>query len=262
MIEAPVEFPSFRVDDQIAIVTGSGSGIGQGAARALADQGADIVVTDLPRLLERAEATARSITAATGRRALALPLDVSRRDSIEAMVNRVVREFGRIDILVNSAGVNRTKPALEITEEDWDFVLGVNLKGLFFCCQAVAPTMIAQGRGKIVNLASINGVVGFYSRAPYCASKGGVVNLTRELAIEWAPRGVNVNAVGPTYVETPLTIPTLSDPKLRAEILHRTPLGRVGQVRDIVGAIVFLASPAADLITGHTLLVDGGWTAW
>lgn len=255
-----MESPSFRLDGQIAVVTGSGSGIGQGAAWALAQNGADVVITELPHLFDRAESTAREIREQTGRRAIAAPLDVTILASIDSMVQQVCDAFGRIDILVNSAGVNRTKPALEITEEDWDFVLGINLKGLFFCCQAVGRRMLEQGRGKIVNLASINGVVAFYKRAPYCASKGGVVNLTRELAVEWAPR-VNVNAVGPTYVETPLTVPTLSDPETRAEILRRTPMGRVGQVSDVVGAIVFLASPAADLITGQTLLVDGGWTA-
>lgn len=255
-----MDAPNFRLDEQVAVVTGSGSGIGQGAAWALARNGADVVVTELPHLFERAESTARQIREQTGRRALAVRLDVTSRASIDAMVARVGDAFGQIDVLVNSAGVNRTKPALEITEEDWDFVLGVNLKGLFFCSQAVARRMLERGRGKIINLASINGVVAFYQRAPYCASKGGVVNLTRELAVEWAPR-VNVNAVGPTYIETPLTAPTLSDPDTRADILRRTPMGRVGQVSDVVGAIVFLASPAADMITGQTLLVDGGWTA-
>jgi len=257
-----VEFPSFRVDGQVALITGSGSGIGQAAAWALAQAGADIVVTDLPSLIARAESTAGEIAAETGRQTLAHALDVTKVDSIAPLVDQIVERFGRLDILVNSAGVNRTIPSVEVSEADWDFVVDVNLKGLFFCCQAAARQMIKQQRGKIVNLASINGVIGYYKRAPYCSSKGGVVNLTRALAIEWAPDHINVNAVGPTYVETPLTVPTLSDPETRADILRRTPLGRVGQVQDIVGAIVYLASPAADLVTGHTLLVDGGWTAW
>lgn len=260
-IEPAQSSPNFRLDDRVAVITGSGSGIGEAAAWALARSGAGVVITELPDRFERAQAIATGIQRETGRRTLALPLDVTRTDQIEATMERVETELGSIDILVNSAGVNRTKPALEISEDDWDFVLGVNLKGLFFCCQAAGRKMIPRGRGKIVNLASINGVVGFYKRAPYCASKGGVVNLTRELAVEWASSGVNVNAVGPTYTETPLTIPTLSDPETRAEILRRTPMGRIGQVSDIVGAIVFLASPASDLITGQTLLVDGGWTA-
>lgn len=257
-----IDTPSFRLDGRVALITGSGSGIGQGAALALARAGAEVAVTDLPDRLGRAEETAQAIVAQTGRRAIALPLDVTRLDSIERVTQQTVDAFGQLDILINSAGVNRTKAVFEVTEADWDFVLDVNLKGLFFCSQVAARQMARQGRGKIVNLASINGVVGFQKRAPYCASKGGVVNLTRELAIELAPYQINVNAIGPTYTETPLTVPTLGDPETRAEILRRTPLGRVGQVEDIVGAIVFLSSPAADLVTGHTLLVDGGWTAW
>ena len=257
-----MEFPSARVDGKVAIITGSGSGIGQAAAWALAQAGADVVITELPNLLERAVSTAEAIARETGRRTLVQALDVTKLDSISAMVAHTVENFGHLDILVNSAGVNRTRPSLEVTEEDWDFVVDINLKGLFFCCQAAAREMIKTGRGKIVNLASINGVIGYFKRAAYCSSKAGVVNLTRVLAIEWAPHQINVNAVGPTYIETPLTVPTLSDPATRADIIARTPLGRVGKVEDVAGAIVFLASPAADLITGHTLLVDGGWTAW
>ncbi|HEX5415933.1 MAG TPA: glucose 1-dehydrogenase [Chloroflexota bacterium] len=254
--------PNYRLDGQVALITGSGSGIGQGAAWALARSGADVVITELPQLRERAQETARAIAEETGRRAIAVDLNVTDLASIDAAVARTVETFGRLDVLVNSAGINRTKPVFEVTEEDWDLVLDVNLKGLFFCCQSAAREMTRRDGGAIVNIASINGVVGYFKRAPYCASKGGVVNLTRELAIELAPHQIRVNAVGPTYTETPLTIPTLGDPETRADILRRSPMGRVGQVEDMVGAIVFLASPAAGLVTGHTLLVDGGWTAW
>ncbi len=151
---------------------------------------------------------------------------------------------------------------MEVTEADWDAVLDTNLKGVFFCSQAVGKEMIKQRQGKIVNVASINGLVGYYRRAPYCSAKAGVVNLTRVLAIEWAPFSVNVNAVAPTFILTPLTEPTLNDPTFRDDILNRTPLRRLGRPEDVVGAVVYLASPAADLVTGHTLLVDGGWTAW
>lgn len=257
-----MDFPSSRVDGQITLITGSGSGIGQAAAWALARAGANVVVTDLPDRIAHAEETASAIGQATERPTLVQPLDVTSRESIAATVAHTVETFGRLDILVNSAGVNRTIPALEVTEDDWDFVVDINLKGLFFCCQAAAREMIKGGRGKIVNLASINGVGGYYKRAAYCSSKGGVVNLTRALAIEWAPHHINVNAVGPTYIETPLTVPTLSDPATHADIVARTPMGRVGKPEEVAGAIVFLASPAADLVTGHTLLVDGGWTAW
>lgn len=261
-MDMPKDTPSFRLDGRGALITGSGSGIGQGAAWALARAGADVVITELPDEFARAEKIARAIGAETGRHTIALPLDVTDLSSIERTFQQAADALGRLDVLVNSAGVNRTKPIFEVTEADWDFVLDVNLKGLFFCSQTAARSMAQHGGGKIVNLASINGVVGYQKRAPYCASKGGVVNLTREMAIELAPYQINVNAVGPTYTETPLTVPTLGDPETRAEIIRRTPLGRVGQVDDIVGAIVFLSSPAADLITGQTLLVDGGWTAW
>jgi len=180
--------------------------------------------------------------------------------SIEEAVGGMLAAWGRIDILVNNAGVNIPRPALEVTEEDWDGVLDINLKGLFFTAQKTALAM-KNGGGRIINIASQNGVVGYYRRAAYCASKAGVVNLTRVLAIEWAPLGITVNAVGPTFVVTPLTQSTWDDPAMREDLLKRIPLGRVGVPEDVVGAVVFLASPAASLITGHTLLVDGGWTA-
>jgi len=172
-----------------------------------------------------------------------------------------VEALGRIDVLVNNAGVNIPVEALEVTEADWDGVLDVNLKGLFFMSQRVGREMKRTGGGKVVNIASQNGLVAYYNRAAYCASKAGVVNLTRSLALEWAPLKINVNAVGPTYILTDLTKVTLEDPRYRDDILSRIPLGRVGQPEDVVGAVVFLASAAADMVTGHTLLVDGGWTA-
>jgi 2-dehydro-3-deoxy-D-gluconate 5-dehydrogenase len=249
-----------RLDGKVALVTGAGSGLGQAIAVAAAEAGADCIVTELPQSLPNLEATCEAITK-TGRRSLAVPLALPDRGSIDALVARAVEEFGRVDVLVNNAGVNIPRDALDITEEDWDRVLDVNLKGLFFLSQRVAREMIASGGGKIVNITSQNGVVGYYRRAAYCSSKAGVVNLTRVLALEWARHKINVNAVGPTFILTPLTQSTFDDPVLREDLLKRIPLGRVGQPEDVVGAVVFLASPAADLITGHTLLVDGGWTA-
>jgi len=255
-----MEFPSMRLDGKVAIVTGVGSWIGQALAVGLAHAGADVVGTELPDKLDAAKATMADV-AAEGRRGLALPLEVRDLASIDAMVSKAVAEMGRIDILVNNAGVNIPRPALEFTEDEWDAVLDINLKGVFFCSQRVAREMVKGGGGKIVNIASQNGVVGYYKRAAYCSSKAGVVNLTRVLAIEWAEHAINVNAVGPTFILTPLTQSTFDDPVLREDLLKRIPLGRVGQPADVVGAVVFLASPAADLVTGHTLLVDGGWTA-
>lgn len=251
--------PSMKLDGKVAMVTGAGSGIGSAVAVAVAEAGADCVPTELPEKMESLEPVCDAIRKC-GRKALPLPLRLPDFSSINSLVAETIKEMGRIDILVNNAGVNIPRDALELTEEEWDGVLDVNLKGLFFLSQRVAREMLKTG-GKIVNMASQNGMVGYYKRAAYCSSKAGVVNLTRVLAIEWANYKINVNAVGPTFILTPLTQSTFDDPVLREDLLKRIPLGRVGQPEDVVGAVVFLASPAADLITGHTLLVDGGWTA-
>ena len=178
------------------------------------------------------------------------------------MVQQTLDRFGQIDILVNNAGINIPKYALDVTEEDWDLVLDINLKGLFFCSQAVGREMVKRKSGKIINISSQMGVIGYYKRAAYCSSKAGVVNLTRVLAIEWAPYGVRVNCIGPTFLRTPLTAPMFADEGYYQEIVDRIPLGDIGKPEDVVGAVVYLASPASDLVTGHALLVDGGWTAW
>ena len=252
--------PSMRLDGKVALVTGAGSGIGKGLALAVAEAGADCVATEQPERMADLEPVCDQIRD-LGRRALALPLRLPDLSSIDTLVTEVVTALGRIDILVNNAGINIPRDALELSEQDWDAVLDVNLKGLFFLSQRVAREMVQAGGGRIVNIASQNGVVGYYRRAAYCSSKAGVVNLTRVLAIEWAQYDINVNAVGPTFILTPLTQSTFDDPVLREDLLKRIPLGRVGTPEDVAGAVVFLASPAAALITGHTLLVDGGWTA-
>ena len=253
--------PSMRLDGKTAIVTGAGSGIGKAIAQAVAEAGADCVPTELPDKMDDLDPVCEQIRK-TGQKALPLPLKLPDMESIDALVAKTIAEMGRVDILVNNAGINIPMDALEFTEEAWDDVLDINLKGLFFLSQRVAKEMVARGEGgKIVNIASQNGVVGYYKRAAYCSSKAGVVNLTRVLAIEWAEHQINVNAIGPTFILTPLTQSTFDDPDLREDLLERIPLGRVGQPEDVVGAVVYLASPAADLVTGHTLLVDGGWTA-
>jgi 2-deoxy-D-gluconate 3-dehydrogenase len=252
--------PNMSLKGKVALVTGAGSGIGKATAIALAEAGADCALGELPERMANLDPVCEEIRK-LGRRAAPLPLRLPELESIDACVAGAVRELGRVDILVNNAGINTPKPALEVSEAEWDRILGVNLKGVFFMAQRVAREMIKTGGGKIVNIASMNGVVGYYKRAAYCASKAGVVNLTRVLAIEWAEHQINVNAVGPTFILTPLTQSTFDDPTMRADLLSRIPLGRVGQPEDVASAVVFLAGPGAGMVTGHTLLVDGGWTA-
>lgn len=256
-----VVVPSLRLDGQVALITGCGAGIGRALAIGLAHAGADIAATELPAQLFLAEENAAAVRA-LGRAACVTPLDVTDLASIAAAVDAVREQFGRIDILINNAGVNIVKPAFDITPEDWDLTHHVNLRGVFFCSQAVGRVMAAQGRGKIINVASQFGLVGYRGRAAYAASKGGVVTLTRTLAVEWAPYGITVNAIAPTYTATVHNVVARDDPAFVAELVARIPLGRLGQPEDLIGAVVYLASPSADMVTGQTLAVDGGWTAW
>ena len=251
---------SMRLDGKVAAVSGAGGGIGSALSRALAAAGADCVLGELPERMGDLDPVCEAVRAG-GRKALPLPLKLPDPDSIDAFTESACEEMGRVDILVNNAGVNAPAAALDVTEEDWDRILGVNLKGLFFLSQRMARRMKESGGGRIINLASIMGAVGYYNRAAYCSSKAGVVNLTRVLAIEWAPYGINVNAIGPTFILTALTQSSFDDPDIRKDLLARIPMGRVGMPEDVTGAAVFLASDAAGLITGQTLYVDGGWTA-
>lgn len=247
---------------QAALVTGAGSGLGQATATALAAAGARVAVTELPGKEALAGETVAAIQSAGGE-AVALPLDVRDLESIRACVAGAVAAFGRLDILVNNAGLNVRQAAFDVTEDAWDTVLDVNLKGLFFVAQAAGLAMRDQQPqgGCIVNVASIMGLVGYKDRAAYCASKGGVVNLTRVLAFEWAPVGIRVNALCPTFVMTPMTAPLLNDPVAGGDLLARTPLGRFADPEDVASAVVWLASPGARMVTGVALPVDGGWTA-
>lgn len=247
------------MEGKVAMITGSGSGLGRAGALALARAGADIVITEVPGK-EAAAAAAVAEVAALGRRAVAVTLDVRDVASIQAAVAAAVDRLGRLDILVNNAGVNVRKPALEFTPEDWDLVTSVCLRGVFFCAQAAARQMIRQGAGgRIINIASVYGLLGGPNRAAYSASKGGVVNLTRTLAYEWAPHNIQVNAIAPTFVNTPLVAALLEQ---GLDVVNRTLGGRLAAPEDVAAAIVFLAGPGAGMITGHTLPVDGGWTAW
>lgn len=252
------DYPNFSLNGQVALVTGAGRGLGRACALALAHAGADIA------LGLREVSTAADLAAeieALGRRVLRLQMDMTRLDQIREAVEQAVAHFGRIDILLNNAGVGPSNPAEQVQEEDFDFTLGVNLKGTFFASQAVGRQMIAQKYGRIINMSSQAGFVALPTESVYCMTKAAINHLTKCLAVEWAPHHITVNAVAPTFIKTPGTEKWLDDPDFKASVIARIPLGRVGEPVDVAGAVVFLASPAASLITGATLLIDGGWTA-
>jgi NAD(P)-dependent dehydrogenase (short-subunit alcohol dehydrogenase family) len=253
-----MSYPDFSLTDQVALITGASQGIGFGVAKALAHAGAKVAVA--ARSLADLEALAREI-GADGRTARAFALDVRDTDNIHACVSAVQDAYGRLDILVNNAGVGANHPAIDVTEADWDEMMSVNLKGLFFCCQAAGRIMLRQGRGRIINMSSQASVVGIRDHAVYCASKGGVNQLTRVLALEWSAKGVTVNAVAPTFIHTPGTAERLDDATYLQNVLTRIPIGRVGSITDVAAAVIYLASPAGALVTGSILVVDGGWTA-
>ena len=241
----------------IALVTGGSRGIGAAVARSLAEAGADVAVSARDR--DSLAETCRQIEA-TGRKSLAIAFDVTRTGTIAAAISAVERELGPIDILVNNAGVNLPRPALEVSEDQWDTILDTNLKGAFFCAQRVGQSMVARRGGRIVNIASAAGLIPAHERAAYCASKAGLVMLTRVLALEWAEFGVTVNALAPTFVETELAAQTLNRPGMRAFWESRIPLGRLATTADVAAAVRYLVSPEASFITGIVLPVDGGLT--
>lgn len=247
----------FDLTDQVAIVTGGGGGLGREIARGLAGFGARLVIADLAPGL--AEAATREIQGGGGK-ARALEVDVTDPPSARALADAVATEEGRIDILVNAAGVFSVAPALEITPEAWTRVLEVNLTGVFLVSQAVGAVMLRRGRGKIINLASVSSQVGNPGYAAYAASKGGVALLTKVLGVEWCRGGVNVNAIGPAFTETSMTRPYLERAGWREQVVGKIPMGRLGEPRDVVGAAVFLASAASDFVVGQTIYVDGGRT--
>jgi gluconate 5-dehydrogenase len=249
----------FDLKDKVAMVTGSTRGLGEVAATALAKAGADIAVCGRSAVdLERVT----SAISGLGRNARGFKIDVTDKATVTAAVDQVLEYFGRIDILVNNAGVNHRVAVLEYPEEEWDRVINTNLKGYFLVTQAVAPQMIQNGYGKVINMSSILGAVGLPHQVAYASSKGGVDQMTKVMALEWAKLGVRVNAIGPTYFETELVTQIRDDPERFNFINERTPMGRWGYLPELEGTVIFLASAASDFITGQTLYVDGGWTSW
>lgn len=245
-----------KLKNKVAIVTGAKRGIGRAIALELAKEGAKVIISDIN--LKECQIVCDEIKK-IGSEALAIKCDVSKKKDVDEMIKKTIQKFKKIDIFVNNAGVLIMKPFIQMTEKDWDFVLDINLKGVFLCTNAVVKHMVKQKSGKIISIASIAGEVGFDNTSAYCASKAAIINLTRELALELSPFNININAIAPGIIETAMTKDMLKDKKSKAGLLASTPIGRAGQPEEIGKAAVFLASGDSNFITGHTLVVDGGW---
>jgi len=249
----------FRLDGKIALVTGGARGLGLSMATALAEAGADVAL--VVRSLEAAQSSADGLAKATGRRVVAFPADVTRDEDVRRVVGDVEQALGPIDILVNSAGINIRGLADQLTELEWDTVIDINLKGTFFCARTVGPAMVSRGWGRVINMGSILSVIALPGRAAYASAKAGVANLTRVLALEWAGTGVTANAICPGPFATDMNRSLIDDPVKYQDFCRQIPLGRFGELHELRGAVVFLASDASSYVTGSSLFVDGGWTA-
>jgi len=252
----------FDLHGQVSVVTGGGGALGSTMASGLAQYGSDVAIMDVDRSC--AETTAEQISA-LGRRGLVVDADVTNEEQLNRACREIVDEFGRIDVLVSAAGITHRASAESMSLMDWNRVLQTNLTGVFLTCKTVAQTMMQQGGGRIINVASVVGERALsYPKDPsscYCASKGGVIQLTRALAYEWAKHNIRVNAIAPTYFETEMAKPLLTDEDFMRYLRVKVPLGRPGRPEELIGPVVFLASEASSMITGHILEVDGGWTA-
>lgn len=253
-----------RLANQVALITGAASGIGRATALRFAQEGAQVVVVDQQedsRLESETPATATAIQAAGGT-ALFVQADLTRRAEVEAAVETAVARFGRLDILVNNAGIFIRNPIIDVTDDEWDQVLNLNLRGYFYACRRAIPEMLKQGGGKIVNMSSIHGLLGTGGGLTYCTSKGAVENLTRQLAVEYGRQGIYVNAIAPGTIKTAMSKPFRDNPALLAEYERKTLLPRLGEPEDVANCALFLASHESDFVLGHTLVCDGGWTIW
>lgn len=249
----------FDLSGLVALVTGSTRGLGEVAALGLAKAGADVAVCGRSMAdLDRVSASIKDL----GRNSAGFFLDVTSKEKVHEGVDQILKYFGKVDILVNNAGVNHRVPVLEFPEDAWDLVISTNLKGYFLVAQALVPQMIERGYGKVINMSSILGSVALPNQVAYASSKGGVDQMTKVMALEWAKQGVRVNAIGPTYFETELVAQLRNDPERFNFINERTPMGRWGYPSELEGIVIFLAAPASDFITGQTIYIDGGWTIW
>jgi len=248
---------NMRLKDKVAIITGGGSGIGRGIALEFSNQGAKVVIAG--RRIEPLNEVVSQIEK-NGAEALSISCDVSNSTSVKQMVDDVIAKFGQIDILCNNAGIAMSGDTVNTTEKDWEILLSVDLKGVFLCSKFVLPHMLEKGRGKIINIASIAGLVGFGQSAAYAAAKGAVVNLTRQMASDYSAKGICVNAIAPGFIETDMTKDYLASEEFKKGILAKTPIGRIGKPKDIASGALYLASDESDFVTGEMLVIDGGYT--
>jgi len=253
-------YEMFNLEGKTAIVTGASRGLGYGIAECFAKAGVNLVLANRN---PQDGANAKEGLDSYGTKVISVPTDVSQKDSVERMVGKTIDKFGGIDILINNAGIMNRNPLLDLQEEEWDKVIDTNLKGYFLCAQTAAKQMVKQGGGRIVNIASIRSLLVADKRSAYCATKGGIVQLTKSMALEWAPYKILVNSIAPGYFATEIVTEYFSKmPEMEQSVLKGIPLNRIGKPSDLCGAAIFLASPASDYLTGAVIYIDGGWCTW